>query len=66
VFALRGRRAEDVHPVTTEEYAAGRATAPRPASSMLSLRKLEATGFEPVDAREALQDYLARLPASRP
>jgi dTDP-4-dehydrorhamnose reductase/dTDP-4-dehydrorhamnose 3,5-epimerase len=66
VFALRGRRAEDVRPVTTEEYAAGRATAPRPASSVLSLHKLEATGFEPVDAREALQNYLARLPASRP
>jgi len=66
VFALRGRRAEDVRPVTTEEYAAGRATAPRPASSTLSLRKLEATGFQPVDAREALRDYLARLPASRP
>jgi dTDP-4-dehydrorhamnose 3,5-epimerase len=66
VFALRGRRAEDVRPVTTKEYAAGRATAARPASSVLSLRKLEATGFEPVDARDALRDYLARLPASRP
>ena len=52
VFVLRGRLAEDVRPVTTEEYDA--------------LRKPEATGFESVDAREALRDYLARLPASRP
>ena len=66
VFALRGRRAEDVHPVTTEEYAAGRATAPRPANSVLTLRKLQATGFEPVDAREALESYVSRLPESRP
>ncbi len=66
VFGLRGRSADDVHPVTAEEYAAGRATAPRPASSVLSLRKLEATGFEPADASEALRAYVAALAASRP
>lgn len=66
VFELRGRNADDVRPVTSEEYAATRPSAPRPASSVLSLRKLEATGFEPVDAREALRLYLAAVPASRP
>jgi dTDP-4-dehydrorhamnose 3,5-epimerase len=66
VFVLRGRSAEDVTPVTTEEYAAGRAGAVRPASSVLSLDKLLATGFEPVDARAALRHYVARLPAPRP
>ncbi|HEY3528903.1 MAG TPA: bifunctional dTDP-4-dehydrorhamnose 3,5-epimerase family protein/NAD(P)-dependent oxidoreductase [Nocardioides sp.] len=66
VFELRGRSPDDVRPVTTEEYAEGRATAPRPANSVLSLRKLEATGFVPVDAGQALRSYLATLPASRP
>jgi dTDP-4-dehydrorhamnose 3,5-epimerase len=66
VFRLRGRRPEDVTPVTGEEYAVGRDLAPRPASSVLSLRKLSATGFEPADAREALRAYVSALPASRP
>jgi dTDP-4-dehydrorhamnose reductase len=59
VFRLRGRSPEDVTPVSSQEYAAGRDAAPRPASSMLSLRKLTDTGFVPVDAREALRAYLA-------
>jgi dTDP-4-dehydrorhamnose 3,5-epimerase len=66
VFGLRGRSPADVVPVTSEEYAAGRAVAPRPASSVLSLRKLVATGFEPRDAREALRAYVTTLPVSRP
>jgi len=66
VFEVRGRDPADVHPLTSQEYAAQRAVAPRPASSVLSLAKLEATGFEPADAGTALRDYLATLPASRP
>jgi dTDP-4-dehydrorhamnose 3,5-epimerase/reductase len=66
VFELRGRDPADVRPVTSQEYAAGRAVAARPASSVLSLAKLEATGFRPVDAGTALRSYLATLPASRP
>jgi len=66
VFALRGRDPADVRPVSTEEYAAGRSVAPRPANSVLSLHKLGATGFVPEDTREALRAYVARLPASRP
>lgn len=67
VFELRGRSPHDVRRVSTAEYAAGRAaTAPRPAYSVLSLAKLQATGFEPLDAGGALKAYLATLPASRP
>lgn len=66
VFEQRGRSPEDVRSITTEEYAAGRVTAPRPASSVLSLRRLQATGFEPADATEALRAYVAALPPPRP
>ena len=59
VFELRGRDPADVRPVSTQEYAAGRAAAPRPASSVLSLAKLEATGFEPEDQLRALRVYCA-------
>ncbi|TIC88399.1 NAD-dependent epimerase/dehydratase family protein [Nocardioides sp. GY 10113] len=59
VFELSGRSADDVTPVSTEEYGAGRSMAPRPRFSVLSLEKITATGFEPVDAGEALEAYLA-------
>jgi dTDP-4-dehydrorhamnose 3,5-epimerase len=59
VFALRGRDPADVRDTTTEEYAAGRTVAPRPRSSVLDLRRIEATGFAPTDARQALRDYCA-------
>ncbi len=58
VFRLSGRDEADVTPISTEEYAAGKALSPRPLRSMLDLGKLEATGFAPVDALEALEDYL--------
>jgi dTDP-4-dehydrorhamnose 3,5-epimerase len=57
VFALSGRSADDVTPISTEAYAAGRTLAPRPRSSTLSLAKLEATGFTPEDAGPALERY---------
>jgi dTDP-4-dehydrorhamnose 3,5-epimerase len=63
VFRLRGRSPEDVTPVTSEQYAVGRDLAPRPPSSVLSLRKLTATGFEPADANAALAAYVRALPA---
>jgi dTDP-4-dehydrorhamnose 3,5-epimerase len=59
VFAARGRDPHDVREISSDEYAAGRSTAPRPRSSVLSLEKLAATGFEPADAREALRAYCA-------
>jgi dTDP-4-dehydrorhamnose 3,5-epimerase len=59
VFRLRGRSPEDVTPVSTQVYADGREVAPRPASSVLSLTKLTATGYAPADAREALRAYVS-------
>jgi dTDP-4-dehydrorhamnose 3,5-epimerase len=58
VFRLSGRDAEDVTPVTTEQYVGGRAgISPRPASGVLDLSKIEATGFTPADALEQLRAY---------
>jgi dTDP-4-dehydrorhamnose 3,5-epimerase len=59
VFRLRGRSPEDVTPVSTQVYADEREVAPRPASSVLSLTKLTATGYAPADAREALRAYVS-------
>lgn len=60
VFELSGRSADDVTPITTEQYVAGKdGISPRPAYSVLSLAKIEATGFVPVDADDALAQYLA-------
>ncbi|GGF51569.1 dTDP-4-dehydrorhamnose reductase [Marmoricola endophyticus] len=59
VFAAAGRDAGDVTAVSTEEYAAGKVLSPRPAYSTLSLQRIRATGFEPVDADEALAAYVA-------
>jgi dTDP-4-dehydrorhamnose 3,5-epimerase len=64
IFRLSGRDEADVTPVTTAEYAAGRASAPRPEHGTFDLAKLRSTGFEPVDATEALVAYCSD--ASRP
>ena len=61
VFAGTGHRAERVTDVTTAEYFADRAAAPRPRNSTLALDKIEAAGFTPRDARDALAGYLAGL-----
>ncbi|WP_188895728.1 sugar nucleotide-binding protein [Microlunatus endophyticus] len=58
IFTARGRSAEDVTPVSTEVYGAGKDLAPRPRNSLLDLSKIVATGFEPRDGGEALADYL--------
>lgn len=57
IYELAGRSADDVFPISTEQYMAGKEAAPRPATSVLDLNKLEATGFEPTDAAQALRDY---------
>jgi dTDP-4-dehydrorhamnose reductase len=62
VFGSRGRDPRAVREISTDEYAAGRPVALRPASSVLSTRRIEATGFVPRDAREALRSYAADLP----
>jgi len=46
VFVAAGRSADEVTPVSTESYYAGKGShAPRPARSTLDLSKLEATGY---------------------
>lgn len=64
VFRLAGRDPGDVTPVSTEEYAAGKSLAPRPARSVLSLDKLARTGFVPEDALTALVRYCQDEPAT--
>ncbi|HEX5089571.1 MAG TPA: bifunctional dTDP-4-dehydrorhamnose 3,5-epimerase family protein/NAD(P)-dependent oxidoreductase [Nocardioides sp.] len=59
VFELCGRSRDDVTPVSTEDYFAGKDLAPRPLRSVMDLSKLRATGFEPEDAMSALRRYLA-------
>ncbi|MDA8437736.1 MAG: sugar nucleotide-binding protein [Propionibacterium sp.] len=61
VFALRGRDAGDVIPVSTDDYAQGRAMAPRPAHSTLSLDRITDTGFTPRDAAARLRDHVAAI-----
>ncbi|HEY5821997.1 MAG TPA: bifunctional dTDP-4-dehydrorhamnose 3,5-epimerase family protein/NAD(P)-dependent oxidoreductase [Propionibacteriaceae bacterium] len=61
VFVARGRSAEAVSSVSTAAYGAGKSLAPRPQHSALSLAKLEATGFRPVEATVQLQEYLTAL-----
>jgi len=63
VFALSGRSADDVTPITTEEYNSNSTStapiSPRPTHSALNLDKLQATGFTPALAETRLAEYLA-------
>ncbi|HEX2706189.1 MAG TPA: NAD(P)-dependent oxidoreductase, partial [Candidatus Lustribacter sp.] len=61
IFALRGRSATDVTRCSTQEFAAGRATAPRPRHSALDLAKVTATGWTPPDGMSRLAGYVAQL-----
>jgi len=58
VFELSGRNAADVSPISTADYTAGTATAPRPVNSALALAKMKATGFTPPPWPDRLRDYL--------
>ena len=60
VYSGTGHDPERVTGTTTAEYFAGKQVAPRPHFSTLSLDKIEATGFTPRDARDALAAYLAQ------
>lgn len=62
VFELSGHAPDRVTGVSTADYFAGKAAAPRPVHSSLALRKMIATGFEPRDARTALAAYLSGAP----
>jgi dTDP-4-dehydrorhamnose 3,5-epimerase len=61
VFVARGRPATAVRDVSTEEYGAGKALAPRPRHSMLDLTKIKEAGYRPAPAADRLQAYLADL-----
>ena len=58
VFELAGRDPADVGAISTADYTAGTATAPRPAHSALALARLRATGFTPPAWPDRLRDYL--------
>ena len=58
VFALCGRSEADVTGQSTQDYSAGKATAPRPQHSALDLTKLLATGFAPAPWPDRLAEYL--------
>ena len=64
VYALAGRDRDDVTRTTTTAYAEGKDLAPRPEHSVLDLTKLEATGFVPEPARQALSRYVGTLSGS--
>ncbi|WP_346621247.1 NAD(P)-dependent oxidoreductase [Blastococcus montanus] len=62
VFTARGRSADDVARVSTDEYFAGKScVAPRPLNSVLDLGKITAAGFRPAEWRTALRTYLSGL-----
>ena len=58
VFVRSGKSADDVTPVTTEEYAAGKKISPRPVHSALKLDKIIAAGFTPAPASQRLDELL--------
>ncbi len=59
VYELTGKTRDDITPVTTTEYYAGKkGIAPRPLQSMLNLDKIKSTGFTPRDWRDTLDQYV--------
>lgn len=58
VFEATGHDPSRVTGISTAEYFAGKSVAPRPLNSTLALGKIEATGFTPRDAKDALAEYL--------
>lgn len=59
VYELSGKSADDVTPVTTEDYYQGKdGIASRPLQSSLDLSKIKSTGFTPRNWEESLQEYL--------
>lgn len=59
VYEKNGKSADDVTPVSTEQYYEGKTDiSPRPLQSTLKLDKIESVGFHARDWREALDEYL--------
>ncbi len=59
VYELAGAQSTDVTGVSTAEYFRGKAAAPRPLNSVLSLAKIKAAGFEPPQSSARLKEYMA-------
>jgi dTDP-4-dehydrorhamnose 3,5-epimerase len=59
VFTARGRTADAVRDISTEEFSTGKQLAPRPRHSLLNLDKITATGFQVGDAMVDLKAYLS-------
>ncbi len=55
VFEREGHERGRVSPTSTAEYFAGKQAAPRPLDSRLDLSKIEATGFQSMDAADRLR-----------
>lgn len=61
VYEKSGKSADDVTPVSTEQYYEGKTgISPRPLQSTLKLDKIESVGFHTRDWREALDEYLKK------
>jgi dTDP-4-dehydrorhamnose 3,5-epimerase len=59
VYELSGKSADDITPVSTEEYFKDKpGAAPRPLQSTLNLAKIKAAGFAPRDWEQALTEYV--------
>ncbi|MDO8335932.1 MAG: bifunctional dTDP-4-dehydrorhamnose 3,5-epimerase family protein/NAD(P)-dependent oxidoreductase [Candidatus Saccharibacteria bacterium] len=59
VYEKTGKSADDVTPVSTEQYYEGKTgISPRPLQSTLKLDKIESVGFHPRGWRQALDEYL--------
>jgi len=57
-FTALGQDPDNVHPVSSAQYFAGKRHAPRPSRSTLSTAKIEATGWAPRNWRVGLALYL--------
>jgi dTDP-4-dehydrorhamnose reductase len=59
VFILTGHDPSRVRGVSSAEYFAGSAAAPRPRNSVLDLSKISAAAFRPTDSIDGLRRFLA-------
>ncbi|MEE9096552.1 bifunctional dTDP-4-dehydrorhamnose 3,5-epimerase family protein/NAD(P)-dependent oxidoreductase [Pseudarthrobacter phenanthrenivorans] len=56
VYESCGASPDAITGVSTEEYFAGKAAAPRPLNSVLDLSRIKSTGFSPVDQLQRLRE----------
>ena len=61
VYDLAGHDPQRVHGVSTAEYYATSAAAPRPVNSVLDLAKIRNTSFIPTDSVEGLRRFVAAI-----